>query len=139
MSDALSHLTKKQTEAVLAICDPTLALMSDEELARKIGVSDRSLRRWRHMPLFRQAIEETRQLPEYRRTFLEENRLAADRILWELVQAGNLKALDLYYRVTGTLQQAAREAPTEYNGIKIIFEERTATPQSVEVVEVQAE
>lgn len=142
MSDTLSQLTRRQQMAAHALVNPANVLLTDVEIARQIGVSDRTLRRLRNTPRFQSALDELRQQPEYQPTpYLQDRMLEADMTLWEMVKSDNpkvaLRGLELYYKRLGIIQQAGREVPQETNAIKVVFESRNLDPDApAPIVEV---
>jgi DNA-binding MurR/RpiR family transcriptional regulator len=142
-SEAYKKLSPGQQQLVRLLAEPTNAMMKAAEAAKVLGVGAATVSRWRNDATFQTALEEYQKA--LGRTWLQGKRFEADQRLWDVITNKDtpnkelLTALELFYKVTGTLQQAAREVPTEYNGIKIVFEERGAASEPVQVVEVKGE
>jgi len=108
MRTTKNELTPEQLMAVEMIVCKRGAGIKYSEIASSVGVSERTLLRWRQTPEFRE---------ELRRRTLELNGEHLPRVLEALVKralAGNVKAVELFLKVEGLLHQGKeRTEPTQ--------------------------
>jgi hypothetical protein len=102
-------LTLQQLYCIELLLVKDIKRVTMAEIAGAVGVSERTIQRWRHLPEFR---------TEYKRRAVEvlgDNLPLVLGTLEKKALSGNVKALELYLRVTGVLRTeldiTARPAP----------------------------
>lgn len=93
----MTQFSEKQLVAIGLLSQPNKAGFSFEEIAEQSGISVRQLHRWRKDPNFKQAIVE--QSLENVKEVLP-NVLKAHQ---KKAEAGNIKAIELFYKLFGLL------------------------------------
>jgi transposase-like protein len=89
-------LTRSQIEAAEEILVMRQTGKSFRDIAKQVGIVERTLRKWRQLPAFKEYLRDRaiEVATESRAEILEK--------LTEMANKGNLKAIDIYFRVTGS-------------------------------------
>lgn len=105
----MTQFSEKQIIAIGLLSQPNKAGFSFEEIAEQAGVSVRQLHRWRKIPEFKQAIVEQSlenvkdELPDV---------LSAHK---KQAKKGNIKAIELFYKLFGLLIEKQEIEQTVHN------------------------
>lgn len=93
----LKQFSEKQLIAIALLSQPNKAGFSFEEIAEQSGISVRQLHRWRKQPEFKQAIVEQslENVKEVLPNILKAHTKQAEK--------GNIKAIELFYKLFGLL------------------------------------
>ena len=93
----MTQFSEKQLIAIALLSQPNKAGFSFEEIAEQSGISVRQLHRWRKNPEFKQAIVEQslENVKEVLPNVLKAHQKQAER--------GNVKAIELFYKLFGLL------------------------------------
>lgn len=109
MGSTKNLLSPEQIRAVDLIVSKGATGTRFSEIAETVGVSERTLLRWRQTPEFRE---------EVRKRTLELNGENLQKVLEALVKravAGNVKAIEVYLKVEGLLKPNNDQAPPVQN------------------------
>lgn len=106
-----SSLSDKQLQAIEKLSARESIGKSTPQLAQLCGISAPALRTWMKDPEFKKALDAS-----YRVT-LSNSSGQIDLTLLDLCLQGDLKAMRLYYEITGRIQQA-RDNQTQLNAFK---------------------
>lgn len=92
-------LTPRKVQAVLLLVEREFNNSKETyaEIAEKIGITRQTLDVWRKEQAFRELV------CAYSEQYLIKYRLQADKMLQTLIGEGNVRALELYYRLQGAL------------------------------------
>lgn len=93
----MTQFTEKQITAIGILAMPNRAGLSFDEVAEKSGIGIRQLHRWRKLPEFKQAIIEQslNNVKEVLPNVLKAHQKQAE--------SGNVKAIELFYKLFGLL------------------------------------
>lgn len=97
MAVDMTQFTEKQITAIGILAMPNRGGLSFEEVAEKSGIGIRQLHRWRKLPEFKQAIIEQslNNVKEVLPNVLKAHQKQAE--------SGNVKAIELFYKLFGLL------------------------------------
>lgn len=97
MAVDMTQFTEKQITAIGILAMPNRAGLSFDEVAEKSGIGIRQLHRWRKLPEFKQAIIEQslNNVKEVLPNVLKAHQKQAE--------SGNVKAIELFYKLFGLL------------------------------------
>jgi hypothetical protein len=137
MSQPTTHLQEKFIEWLLLPEDKRGAVSSEAEWARRMGVADRTLRRWKSSPKFNEAMERMRAglppeptlAPSQSTSLPTSDANGGDEADYRVVKSalvegakqGNPKYLDLYFRTYGKpfVEEEVASRATDLSGMDL--------------------
>jgi hypothetical protein len=101
----LAKLSENQLKALQTLTDPENVGLSWKKKAELIGVTPRTLQEWRKDNAFLKAMKDGYKAE------LDSHRGEIDKQLIKLCKAGDLKAMKLYYELTGAVFEGQEKLP----------------------------
>ncbi|WP_427036484.1 phBC6A51 family helix-turn-helix protein [Cytobacillus pseudoceanisediminis] len=105
----MTQFNEKQIQAIGLLSMPNKGGLQFDEIAEQCGISVRQLHRWRKQPEFKQAIVEQslENVKEVLPNVLKAHQKQAER--------GNIKAIELFYKLFGLLVEKQEIEQTVHN------------------------
>lgn len=126
---AKDSLTDTQRKCAAMLVSMSWANRSDEDIAKALGVKASAIEIWRDDPNFKTFVDSLRpkELDRHKRDIVK--------ALVDKAKSGDIRAIDLYFRLTGDIK-AAERGDSNTQGIKIVIERPSLTLKTESVVDI---